>query len=92
MSADAIDREIADAKVRLVELYAEKRRRVRARIDAIVAEFTAGQTIAEISQARSVSDSTIRCVVHRAGRTTGGRTAIRAKILAITGGSNVVRP
>ena len=80
-----IDRDRAVHADALGKLNAERREAVRANIDAIVADFAAGKTMAEIADARGMSQSAVRGVLHRAGRTSQGRTAISIRIREAVG-------
>lgn len=75
-----IDRDRVVHADALGRLNAERRAAVRARIDDIVADFAADKTMAEIAAARGMSQSAVRGVLHRAGRTSRGRTAIALNI------------
>ena len=80
-----IDRDRAVHADALGRLNAERRAAVRATIDAIVADFAADKTMAEIAAARGMSQSAVRGVLHRAGRTSRGRTAIALSIREAVG-------
>lgn len=75
-----IDRDRAVHADALGKLNAERRAAIRAHIEAIVADFAAGKIIAEIADARAMSQSAVRGVLHPAGRTSRGRTAISLRI------------
>ncbi|MCF8534086.1 MAG: hypothetical protein K9G48_13845 [Reyranella sp.] len=75
-----IDADIASTKAALRKLHGERREAIRARATPIVADFDAGKDIAEIAKARELGYSTVQGILYRAGRTQGGRTAIRADL------------
>lgn len=75
-----IDADIASTEAALRRLHSERRAAIRARIAPIVADFDAGMGIAEISEARQLGYSAVQGILYRAGRTEGGRTAIKAAI------------
>jgi len=80
---NAIDREIASHEDALRRLHDNRRREVRGRIGGIASEFDAGMRIAEIAAAWGQTPAAIRAIVWRAGRTVGGRTAIKARLREI---------
>ncbi len=78
-----IDADIATTEAKLRALHEERRQTMRARIDVIVADFDAGMDIAEISEARKLGYSVVQGILYRAGRTEGGRTAIKRQIASV---------
>jgi len=55
----------------------ERRTAVRARTAAIVDDFHGGMDVADTSEARQVGQSVVQGILYRAGRTQGGRIAIK---------------
>lgn len=80
--------EIAEHEAALRRLRAERRQPAKDRIDGIVAEHDAGRSNRQIADARGMTIVAVIGVLWRAGRTSGGRTAIRA---AVRGASAEVR-
>jgi DNA-directed RNA polymerase specialized sigma24 family protein len=77
---EQIDRDIAETEERLRILREERDAIPRQRNGAIVSDFDAGMSFREISKARGLSYNTVQSVCFRAGRTLGGRTAIRRRL------------
>ena len=75
-----IDAEIASHEAALRRLHQERRQVARTAIDGLVAEFDAGKSIAEISEAKGISYAKVQGILYRAGRTQAGRTAVALRI------------
>lgn len=75
-----IDADIAATEAKLRALHAERRGAFKARSSLIVAEFDGGKDIADISEARGMSYSTVQGILFRAGRTQTGRMVMRARL------------
>lgn len=78
-----IDREIAATEAALRQLHDRRRAAVKAKNAAIVATFDAGMAIVDVAAANGLSRSVTQSILFRAGRTQGGRAAIKAAIRAL---------
>lgn len=75
-----IDADIAATEVKLSALHAERRQSIRAQTDRLVSMFEAGKSFAEISAETGIPYSGVQGRLWRAGRTLGGRMAMRGKL------------
>lgn len=75
-----VELEIADYTSRLSQLRAERSAIVAGHLRAIVAEFDAGVSTPEIAERTGMTQSAVRGILTRAGRTVRGRAAVRARI------------
>ena len=81
-----LERTIALTEAKLRRLYDEQR--VRDRNAAMVAEFDGGKSIAGIAKDRGLTYALVQGVLNRAGRTVGGRMAIRNRLRSIRPGAD----
>jgi hypothetical protein len=80
-----IDRDIADLRAKLKVANDERRAAVRAKIFDVIAAFDAGASNGDLCDRFGMSDSAIRGILRREGRTFGGRTAIAIRIREAVG-------
>ena len=80
---DAIDRDIAATEAALRQLHDERRASAKGRNTALIAAFDSGLSIVDAAAANGLSRSVTQSILFRAGRTQGGRAAIKAAIRAL---------
>lgn len=76
----AINADIESHRAALRKLQAERRTVRASNKSMFVSEWQAGFTIADIAAEYGVSEATVRAKLWRAGLTSKGRTAIRARL------------